>query len=296
MDTPGDLLWVTYADSAESWQQVSLAIASLRSFGGDLRYSPVRVFHPEESIPPQGRSLAGIDLQPLCIPDGIRAYWFAGKVSAMARAEMDFKDQFHTLTWIDPSCLILNSPELYMLTGTSQAAFRPVHIQNVGLRRDQALDEYWRRIYQTVGLEDTATTAESFIDGQCLRAYYNTHAFSIDPRLGLMGRWLEAFTRLVMDADFQAACCRDERHRIFLFQALLSALVVKSVPADQVRILPPAYNYPYNLQASIPSDRLAASLDQLVSLTYEGRKMDPALVTDIDIPKPYREFLRLNAC
>ena len=40
---------------------------------------------------------------------------------------------------------------------------------------------------------DVLAAVESFVDGQQIRAYYNTHAFSSRSSLGLLGRWYECF-------------------------------------------------------------------------------------------------------
>ncbi len=97
---------------------------------------------------------------------------------------------------------------------------------------------------------------------------------------------------MVTDTAFQSTSCQDQRHRIFLFQAILSTLLDRELSPSRMLILPPFYNYPYNLQSSIPVEKRISSLHNLVSLTYEGKTLDPDKITDIDIPEPYHEFLK----
>jgi hypothetical protein len=111
----------------------------------------------------------------------------------------------------------------------------------------------------------------------------------------LFGRWYELFQRLVGDEQFQAAACRDDLHQIFLFQALWSALVASSVDPQRIRILPPTYNYPYNLHDRAPADRRAAALDDLVCFTFEGRTVHPDAETDVEIREPLRSWLLAKA-
>jgi hypothetical protein len=288
-----DILFVTCVSSVDEWQNVIRLIASLRSFGGIMSRSPFLVFHIMERVNiPESSLLLDNDVRPLDVPADICQYWYGFIPAAMAQAEQLFGDRYPTLTWINPACLILNPPLMYHLDGKTQVAFRPVHIRNIGSRRVDPVDKYWQRIYRACGIEEVMVDVESFVDEQKIRAYYNTHALSIKPGLGLMKLWLEIYASLVTDRGFQADCCQDEKHRIFLFQAVLSALVSRSVDPDQVRLLPPEYNYPYNLQSSIPANKRAVSLDALVSLTYEGRPMDPAGIIDIEVPELYRTFLR----
>ena len=51
------------------------------------------------------------------------------------------------------------------------------------------------------------------------------------------------------------------------------------------------YNYPYNLHQSVPPERRAVALNDLVCLTYEERSLDPKLMTDIEVHEPLRPWL-----
>ena len=119
-------------------------------------------------------------------------------------------------------------------------------------------------------------------------------AFAIDPSLGLLRRWYECFEALVADQDFRTESCADDLHQIFLHQAVLSALLATAVEPARIRVLPPAYNYPYNLHQAVPFDRRAASLNDLVCITYEDRSLDPNVVDDIDIHEPLGSWLALH--
>jgi hypothetical protein len=83
--------------------------------------------------------------------------------------------------------------------------------------------------------------------------------------------WLEYFQRLVSGPVFQEAACQDELHQVFLFQSMLSALIVNEIDPLRLRILPPAYNYPFNLHSNVPSEHRAGALNDLVSYAYEAR-------------------------
>jgi hypothetical protein len=59
-------------------------------------------------------------------------------------------------------------------------------------------------------------------------------------------------------------------------------------------MLPPDYNYPYNLHQSVPPDRRAAALNDLVCIAYENRLLDPNQVDDIAIHEPLRSWLSVH--
>jgi hypothetical protein len=279
-------------------------VDSIRAFGGALSSCPIWIYDggPREIA---GDSLAGPGVQvlPLCVPDTVRGYAYAAKVTACAQAEECVRAQaeeraaagVRSLTWIDPVCLIVRPPVLFDLGPSFDAAVRPVHIQNVGLAPQQPLDPFWRAIYAAVGVQDVRTTVETFVEGRRIRSYFNSHAFAVNPARGLFGRWFEDFETLVGDRAVQERACRDTMHQVFLHSALLSALLATQLDPGRVRLLPPDYSYPYNLHHSVPPERRAVALNDLVSVAYEKRSLDPALVDDIIIREPLRSWLAARA-
>lgn len=266
-------------------------VDSLRAFGGSLGQNPVWLFEADRRAECHRLVQDGLTIIPLQVPEAIAPALFAEKVYACAQAENMAGPDIRSLVWIDPGCLVVNPPMLYDLGADCEAAFRPVHIQNVGLRVDQPLDAFWQGIYAEVGLSEAPARVLSFVDQRVLRAYYNSHAFAVNPAAGILGRWLEHFQGLVRDAAFQRAACQDEPHQIFLFQALLSALIMKEVRPVRLRVLPPEYNYPFNLHARVPAEYRARALNDTVTFAYEERSLNPAKITDIVVEEPLRSWL-----
>jgi hypothetical protein len=292
MKTPA--IFATVIQTADGKSRARLLIESLRAFGGSLQDCPFWLFATDPDIPCHDLADESVQVFPLNIPASVSGYVFAEKVAACARAEELAAQQGETgaLVSIDAECLIVNPPSLFALNSGMDAAVRPVHVRNVGLRATDPLDVYWQKIYESVGQPEVRFVVESFVDRQHLRAYFNSHAFSVNPRLGLMRRWLALFEQLVSDRPFQQAACADPFHQIFLFQALWSALLAASLSPERIRLLPPTYNYPYNLHAQVPAARRARALNDLVCLTYEGRSTNPDEIKDIDVTEPLRSWLQ----
>jgi hypothetical protein len=286
------MIFLTLVNDIVQKKSARLLIKSIRSFGGELADSPIWLFesHPLK-VPCHDMAHDGVQVFPLIIPKSVSGYDFAEKVFTCALAEKMVKDKSQTLTWIDPCCLVVQPPLLFDLSRQIAAAVRPVHIQNVGLHADEQLDDYWRRIYQTLDLQDISLTVESFVDQQHLRAYFNTHAFAINPSKGMLQRWFTCFEKLVCDEEFQDGACRDEMHKLFLFQAVFSTLLVATSEADHIRILPPTYNYPYHLHPSVPPESQASTLNDLVLVAYEDESLDPLTMLDIAIHEPLKTWL-----
>jgi hypothetical protein len=287
-------VFVTCVRGTRDAAAAGLLLDSLRTFGGELSDQPVWVF-AADSARDAVRSLhaPGIDILSLQVPRGLADLPFAAAVVACAAAEE--RAAAGSLVWIDPECLIVRSPVLFDLGDDADVALRPVHLRNVGSPCAAPVDDYWRRVYAAAGASDVGLTVESFADGQRLRGYFNSHAQVVRPSLRVFRRRCEVLEQLAADASFLTDACRDEAHRVFLFQAVFAAVVGAVVDPVRVRILPPSYNYPYNLQELVPRERRATALDELVCFAYEGRSLRPERVTDVAIREPLRSWLAARA-
>lgn len=269
-----------------------ILVDSIRSFGGGMARCPLWLFevNPQQA-PCDSLEREGVRVIPLRMPDTVRHYYYADKVYACAKVEEMAALDVRSLIWINPVCLVIRPPRLFDLGQSFDAAVRPVHIRNVGLPPAEPLDSFWKGVCEAVGVDDIQTTVETFVCGQRIRSYFNSHALAVNPSKGLLRRWFERFEVLVCDEAYQADACQDELHRIFLHQAVLSALLVTQLDSDRIRVLPPDYSYPYNLHRSVPPDRRAAALNDLVCIAYEDRSLDPELMDDIEIREPLRLWL-----
>jgi hypothetical protein len=208
-------------------------------------------------------------------------------VSATAQAEVMAGPDIRSLVWLSLDCLIVNPPLLFDLGRSADAAFRPVHHRNIGSLAREAPDDFWRGVYRALEVDDMPYTVESFVDGQVLRPYFNSHCFAFNPALGLGQAWWVYFKALVSDHVFQAGPCRDELHQIFLHQAILSTLAVKVLGWERIKLLPPEYNYPLNLLDDMPQGYRAPVLNDLVNAVYE----DAFPWNKIEIQQPLRSWL-----
>jgi len=254
-----------------------IVIESLRAFGGPLGGSAVWAFVLDgEDLSRVLPGIDGIQRFPLVLEPDVSRYPFAGKVFACAKAEEMARPGMRSLVWLSLDCLVVNPPLLFDLGPVQGApecdvAFRPVHHRNIGSLAGEPMDDYWRGVYQALGADDTVHKVESFADGQTLRPYFNTHCFAFDPALGLGRAWWAYFRMMALNQAFQSGPCRDQLHRIFLHQVILSTLVSIQVDWSRVRVLPPVYNYPLNLLDEIPETLRAPTLNSVVNAVYEER-------------------------
>ncbi len=284
-------IFTTLIRSPQEIPHVRLLIDSIRTWGGVMADIPIIIFNVNP-IEVSTKELEGKNVESIMldVPENLRRYFYGDKVFASARAE-ELYPEMETIIWIDPACLVVNPPLEYQLQKKYDCAVRPVHIKNVGLQANDSLDIFWKRIYEICGVNDIGRTVETFVDKKLIRAYYNTHALSVTPAACLFRQWFSLFEKLLQDADYQQAACEDVWHKVFLHQAVLSALISVRCDADSVRILPPEYNYPYNLQDKVPDERRAAVLNDLVTVAYENRTLDPDTMDDIEVLEPLKGWL-----
>lgn len=269
-----------------------LLIDSIRSFGGALSSYPIRVFESRpDRVPCAGLKGPGVEVVELSVPQSVAQYEYGDKVYACMVAEESAPAHVESLIYLTADSLILRPPDLFGLEASWDAAVRPVHIRNVGLGAHDAPDEFWGGVYRAVGVDDVARTVVSYVDQEHIRAYFNSAAFAVRPGTGAFRKWFECFETLVTDPDFQAGPCADERHRIFLHQAVLSTIIATSLDARRVRVLPDTYGYPYNLHGDVAPERRAAALDDLVCAIYHDRPIDPREIDDIRIGASLRAWL-----
>jgi hypothetical protein len=263
-------------------QKARLMIESIRAFGGTLAKCPVWLFHPPElDIGQRFENYDNVKLVPLLINEPFRSYLFSHKVFATAQAEETIPANNRQVVWLDFGYLAVRPFDFPSLAPNFDFALRPVHIRNVGSPAAEPPDGYWSSIYKSVGLDSLpAWTVESFVDGQAIWPYYNVSGFAFDPERKMMSLWREHFAKLVCDQSFQARHCPDSWHRIFLHQAVFSALIAKHIPKDRIYNLPTTFAYPLHLHKELVAAGRALSINDVDSLLcdYEGTA---------DIGQPY---------
>lgn len=273
-----------------------LAVQSLRRFGGRWRACPFWIFLPDPTdLAPALADMEGVQTKPLEIDTDFPPYIFSAKVHACAQAEALAGPDVHTLIWLSSTTLFAQPPDLFHLGTAVDAAFRPVHIRNVGLLVDEPLDAYWASIYQAVGVDDQAYSVESFVDDQKLRPYFNSHLFAINPAHGVMQAWLRYFKGLVLDEAFQSGSCANQLERIFLHQAVLSALLPTMLEWERIRLLPPEYSYPLHLHQEVPKAKQPGTLNETVCPVYESSFHYPDTLNGLRVENPIQTWLERHA-
>lgn len=149
------LTFFTLVQSKGGENCVRLLIDSLRTFGGRFAGCPIWIFHTFPlTLSKTNLKSTNICIFPLKIPESVEGYELSGKVCTCVSAEDIAMHSVRSLVWLDPEYLILKPPFLFDLATSFDAAVRPVHIKNVGSPISQSVDDYWKGIYDAVGVPE----------------------------------------------------------------------------------------------------------------------------------------------
>lgn len=287
--------FMTYAQTPSHMRAAEALLASIREFAGDWGQSGFYVATPEPDAPGIERlRKQGAKIVPLPADDPALGYFYGIKPLACAAVEALLASEAgSTLIYLDPETLVLRQPNALALDGGQRFACRPVHLNNtIGQAPDAAPDRFWGALYEKAGVDVAALpTIETFVDGVTVRAYYNCIIFSVHPGDGLMRDWLALFRTMLEDGEYQREACADARHRIFLHQAALTAVVSARLDPDTIRILPPDYTYPIGLLDRLPETKKIVRLNDVTTAVLEYLWEKPAWMNTIAIDEPLKSWL-----
>ncbi len=286
---------MTYVAFPEQERSVRALIRSIRQWGGDYSESMIYVVLPDASSMPC-LSLKGphVELVALQIDSALLEYPLAIKAFAAARVESLVSDFCQCLVWFDPGVLVLGPPEGVALGTEYDAALRPVTLANtIGLPPGAEPNDYWRSIYDQCGLDyRSLPIVETIADTVKIQPYYNCEVYSINPRLGICREWAAILTEMLRDEMYQQKICASFLRRLFLHQAVLSAVVTAKIPTERIKSLPLTSGYPFNQHSRLPVARQIAALDDLSVVIFDDAwERNPAWMNAIPIQEPLRQWL-----
>jgi len=273
----------------------ALLVESIRTFGGEFNQAPIYVaVDNPDTLPCTGSRERGARVIRLELDEAARAYPFAAKVYAAAQVERMVATAARTLVWLDAETLVLAPPTDLDLDGPQVVAARPVFLLNtVGLPVDQPVDHFWSAIYEAAGADPAAVPAVvSLVEDVAIRLYINCGIIAFRPGRGICREWAKTFGALASDEAFQRSACADARHRIFLHQAVLSAVVAARTRPAERRWLPPGYVYPLHLHNRLPIEKRAHRLNDLTCMIVESLWEEAAGVSRVmPVEEPLRSWL-----
>ena len=287
---------VTYVLTPDQEGKAEILIKSLRRFGGDYGGVPVYVVlgNPRD-VPCARLRQDGVELVPTDASKLGQRYPLAIKAYAAAQIERLTADRFDTLAWFDPETMVVGPLTSLDLGEAFDAAVKPVFkLNKVALPADAPPDAFWKPIFRETGLSvEEIPVVKSILEGRPIKAYFNCEIFSVRPRIGIFREWAARLEPFLKDQDYQWTACPDLLHRLFLHQAVLSAVIISKTQATRRAELPDSCGYPLNLHQDLPPARKAAALNGLSGVILETLWDDnPDWMNLLEIREPLRSWLQ----
>jgi len=271
---PPAVVFACAIDYAQQIPQAVILARSIRTFGGALSASPIRLYFPAGSPEPTGDlradlSQLGVEIRWYEVPGVAAPYALGGKPYAAARAEADAVGSTDLLVLLAPNTLMFAEPVELLLPAGKEMGFSPVHHQNVGSWYEEAPDEWWTRIFRVLGVSRSALwPMETLADRKIVRPYFSSGSLVVRPDRGLMAAWARAFTALAGDADV-ARMSADGLRNVFLHQAALAGAMVAELPRESMLQLSYRYNYPLFFDRFFGAVYPFDSLEDVATMRYE---------------------------
>lgn len=290
-----NIVLVTYAASAEQARSAAALVKSVRRFGGDesaCGFKIVRVGAVEFSDAVFNDP--HVEILPLDPAAAFLDYPLAVKAFAAALAEDAVKDSAGTLIWMDPGVLVLSGFSALRLDGDFDAAFRPVTLHNgIGLEPGAPPDAYWEPIYRVTGLSGRRLPRfRTIVDEIDIQPYFNCEVYALDPRRGICREWAALLTDLLRDETYQRTACSEFRRRLFLHQAVLSAVAVSRIRPERLKPLPLSSGYPFSQHVRLPAARRLSFLNDVSVVIFdETWSRDPQWMSRVPVLEPLKSGL-----
>jgi hypothetical protein len=258
--------FIACAERGTLEQQALLLSRSLRRYGGRYARAPFYTFQPRRGTEVSRETLTtlnslGVEHVTERLNTDYEDCPYANKVFASAWAEENLTED--VLVFTDSDTVFVAEPaELDLPRGTDAAA-RPVNNQRLGSTgAGDTNEDYWKKLYEICGVEDEPFVRAA-IDGQSIRAYFNSGLVAVRRSTRLFRRWRDNFLRLMREEHFHAAAGVAGMDEFSLAATLGSAF-------GSVRILDVRYNYPLQFveRQMLGSPLGESQLEELVHVHY----------------------------
>ncbi len=287
---------VTYIANNEQVRSVRAMTRSIRERGGPYHDIPIYIVSPDWRITPTDW-LKGekVEFLPLEMERAFLEYPLAIKAFAAAQAEKKAKERIDTLIWLDPGVIVLKPLEALDLDCKYDAAVRPVTLANtIGIPPQARPNDYWEPIYKGTGLDYKALPAfETIADAVMIQPYFNCEVFSLNPRLGIAGEWARSLSKFLKDENYQKTACSTFLRKLFLHQAVLSAVIASRIKPERIKALPLTSGYPFSQHDKLPAMKKVSSLDEVSVVIFDRTwQQDERWLERIPAAEPLCEWLR----
>jgi len=290
------LLYAIMADEGDLENQAMILTRSIRSYAGKYHHHPIWILFPDEfsDIPEHiltEYEQLNVRLIPFSIKKSFLKFPFAAKSIAASIAEDLASDHFERMAWFDSTSILFNEPDPLIIPDHIVLGYRPVDHTLIGSSFYEALDDFWKNIYQVCNVSNESIfPMQTMADNQIIRPYFNAGFFVVNPRMNLLQNWSENFKNYYQLDIFQSFFKTDNRYEIFFHQAIFSGTILSSLLPEDFIEIPNTVNYPLHMHWEIPEERRIKNIKDLISGRY-CMDYNPTWLSDIPLEEPLKSWL-----
>jgi len=292
MDAQDDSLhFVAVVEPGDLERKCVLLVESIRTFGGALARSPCWLVQPRKGGRLTRRTMERFyELDARFVAVDLNRDWphypIANKIFATAFVERLLADDDAVLCFLDSDIVCLAEPSDLLLEPRHDVGLVPVDKVGRGQPAGEAINDYWRRIYDICGVDpERVWSVRTSVERAEIAAYFNAGMIAARRRFGLFNRWLEALARAGEAGPFE----RKQLHN--LDQALLAGIALGQIERERVAILGSGYNYPLHLHEELAHGVAAADTERIPLAHYHGLFYKRACLDRLPFARRHREWL-----
>ncbi len=240
---------------------------SIRNFGGQFSQSKIFSYSPRKSKRIHSSTVEVFEeLQVDYVDEELnkdyKFYPIANKILSCAHRENNTDSD--VLVFLDTDTLFLDPPEILNKVSPGEVYARPVDFKGIGTDRNYSgvNGEYWKKMFQILGLQDRGRYVNTTMDDQEIIEYYNAGLVITHRSNGFFTEWKKHFEK-VMQADL-----KHKRKRIRnTDQATITASLI-SRDLDAIS-LDKRYNCPFHVQHKCKNEAYKVEkISELIHLHY----------------------------
>jgi hypothetical protein len=255
------LTFASLASSEGEARSAALAAAGLREFGGRFADARILLLVPEghsidAALPRLERS--GVQITPFGVDAPMAAIPFGVKAAAAAFAEGSVAAG--RLAWLDADTLVVGEPAPFAVPDGIALGYRPVHHRLIGTPWGEEPDEFWQAVDDLCGARGTFPVTTH--TGERIRAYFSAGSYVVDPARGLLHSWRDALAEA--GVRLTRLLEADPLRRVFLHQAVFTAVALARLDPAAMSDLGTRVNYPVHLHQEVPARLRPASIEDLL--------------------------------
>lgn len=293
------ITFALFAKPGRGEQEALLFAKSLRQFGGAHKNAPVLVMtaadYPLSKETTHQLETFQVRIQSVKMEEDLINFPFAAKSIMAGVAETFVNGTSQLMVWLDRDSLVIQEPNELILPPGKTLGYRPVDHKNIGSPYEKPVNDFWKTLYQQSQVSpDKIFPIQTSVDQINLRPYINAGMLVVRPEAGLLCQWADSFKKIYQHPKFTPFYEKQPLYKIFVHQAVLSAVLTCVLPVEKWLELPHLINYPLHMHKDYPLPKKPKDIREIVTCRYDTFFENKNWQEQISLSDPFGAWLLNN--